>query len=281
LLPSGLSDLYAVTGYAVNQNNPTNPSLLWIAVGAGGTTVFSNDPASNTWTLGGSITNQNLHSITHNAGTFVAVGDAPSGGPGTILSTTDGIIWIPHTAGLPLDINLNGVTHGTSYVAVGDSGTILTSSDANSWTPHTATPSVTGINLRQVAYYGSVIVVVGDSGTIVTSKDNGLTWFTQTLPNSPDLVGVTAETLVYDPANATANTDAWLNAVPNAQFVILDSTGNVYSSVIGTNASANGLTWSTTPISTGVNLGKFGQPLVSSGFGFVAVGNNGATAYAF
>lgn len=272
-VPSG-PDLYAVTGYAANQNNPTNPSLLWIAVGAGGNSIYSTDLTSDTWTVGGSInqTTQNLHSITHNGGTFVAVGDAA-----TILSTTDGITWTPHPITTVTSNNLNGVTHGTYYVAVGDSGTILTSADGNTWSSHTATPDVSGIKLQQVAYHGSVIVAVGDSGTIVTSKDNGSTWSTQTLPGSPSLVGVTAETLVYDTANATANTDAWLAAVPIAQFVILDSTGKIYSSMIGTDPNANGLTWSGST-ATGISNTN---ALVSSGFGFVAAGNAGATAYAF
>jgi hypothetical protein len=44
----------------------------------------------------------------------------------------------------------------------------------------------------------------------------------------------------------------------------------------------NGITWSTA-INTGIttNISNLGKPLVSSGFGYVAVGSGGATAYAF
>lgn len=272
--PSGFTtDLYAVTGYAANQNNPGNPARRWVAVGAGGASIYSLDGIS--WAVGNPFnsgstanpSNQALRSITQVAGTYFAVGDT-----GTILSSTDGITWTTHVSGTPN--NLNGVAHGTVYVAVGNSGTILTSGDGNTWTAHTSTPAVASI-LREVAAYGSIIVAVGDAGTIVTSIDSGASWTLATLPGTPtptpNLVGVAAEPqYVY---GATA--DPQLGYVSTAQFVAIDDAGKAYTSV-------NGITWSGA-INTGIaaNPGNLGKPMVSSGFGYVAVGNTGATAYAF
>ena len=262
------TDLYAVTGYAANQNNPGNPARRWVAVGAGGVSVYSLDGIS--WAVGRpenvATPNPALRSLIQVAGTYFAVGDAASGA-GTILSSTDGITWTAHPSGTTA--NLNGVTHGNVYVAVGDSGTVLTSSDGNTWTAHTSTPAVTD-NLREVAAYASIIVAVGDGGRVVTSLDNGTSWTAQSI-GAMNLVGVAAESqYVY---GATA--DPQLGYVSTAQFVAVDDAGKTYSSV-------NGITWSTA-INTGIttNISNLGKPLVSSGFGYVAAGNTGATAYAF
>ena len=264
-LPGFTTDLYAVAGYAANQNNPGNPAMRWVAVGAGGASVYSLD--GYTWAVGNPFnfsspanpSNYALRSLTRVAGTFFAVGDA-----GTILSSTDGITWTSHTSGTPN--NLNGVTHGSIYVAVGDSGTILTSVDGNTWAAKT---SVTSNSLRQVTSYGSIIVAVGDSGTIVTSIDNGTNWVLTTLPGSPPtmgLISVVADSLYL--ANSTI--DPLLSFISTARFVAVDSGGNTYTSM-------NGRTWFSAN-STNISNPK---ALVSSGFGYVAAGLAGATAYAF
>ena len=252
-------DLYAVTGYTANLNNLTTPGLRWVAVGAGEGSVYSTDGIN--WYIGrvADLSNPSLRSLTQVAGTFFAVGDA-----GTILSSPDGITWTIHTSGT--NSNLRGVTHGAIYVAVGDSGTILTSGDTNTWTTQTSvTPSIPPISLQQVTSVGSIYVAVGNRGTIVTSINGGATWTSQSL-GTPNLVSVVAESQFV--INAVA--DPLLGFISNAQFVAVDSTGNAYS-------STNGLTWSSA-ISTGASSLN---ALVSSGFGYVATGNAGATAYAF
>lgn len=255
-----LYNLNAVAGYAANQNNPTNPALRWVAVGDGGASYYSLD--SITWDVGNAYnsTSPSLRSITQVAGRFFAVGDA-----GTILSSPDGITWTTHNSPSVSASNLYGVTHGTLYVAVGYSGTILTSGDGNTWAVKTPTPSISTTILRQVASSGPIFVAVGDAGTIVTSKDSGVTWTAQTLTGSPSLVGVTAEFHLV----ANALTDPVLGYISIAQFVAVDSAGNAYT-------SPNGITWSVAT-STGIST----NALVSSGFGYVAAGNAGATAYAF
>jgi photosystem II stability/assembly factor-like uncharacterized protein len=262
-VPSGLPDLYAVTGYAA----------LRVAVGDQGTSVYSTD-GGDTWIAGAasSLTTQPLRSISEFAGTFFAVGDA-----GTILSSVDGNNWVSHGSDLsviPLP-NLYGVSLGSVYAAVGESGTMVTSVDGGiTWTAQTAVPVLTTSTLRQVASIGGIIVAVGDGGTIVTSKDSGATWVVQTLSGTPapNLVGVTVEYHLV----ANDVVDGWLGVVPTVQFVAVDSSGNAYVTRSDV-ASANGLTWSSA-ITTGTTSLN---TIVSSGFGYVAAGNAGANASAF
>ena len=261
--PAFSTDLYAVTGYAANQNNSDNPALRWVAVGAGGASVYSLD--GDTWTVGNpfnssSTANPNnyaLRALTQVAGMFLAVGDA-----GTILSSADGITWTAQNS--VSTNNLQGVNRGIIYTAVGDSGTVLTSADGSTWTSPT-TPVITA-TLRQVTSIGSIIVAVGDAGTILTSKDSGATWTSQVLAGTPSLVGIAAESQLL--INAVA--DPLLGYIANAQFVTMDSIGNTYT-------SPNGITWSG-PFSTGTSSVN---TVISSGFGYVAVGNAGVTASAF
>lgn len=266
--PAGFtSDLYAVTGYAANLNNPGNPALRWVAVGAGGASVYSTDGL--VWAVGtppnsSSAANPNNHalrSLTQVAGTFLAVGDT-----GTILSGTDGIAWTSRTSGTTA--NLNGVTHGSIYVAVGDNGTILTSPDGITWTSRAPTPVTTNI-LRHASSILNTYVGVGDNGTIVTSTDGGTTWTAQLLPGAPNLVSVAANSQLAT-LNSTGVTFTATGIAANSQFVAVDSSGNAYTSVDGAN-------WSTA-IATGV---ASVNALVSSGFGYVAAGNAGATVTAF
>jgi photosystem II stability/assembly factor-like uncharacterized protein len=199
-----------------------------------------------------------LRSLTHAASTFFAVGDA-----GTILSGTDGITWTARTSGTTS--NLNGVTYGGIYVAAGDGGTILTSADGVTWTSHVSGTA----NLRQVSSIGSTYVAVGDSGAVSTSTDGGTTWTAQTLAGAPNLVGIAANAQ-HATLDSIGYTFISTAITANSRFVAVDSNGNAYT-------SADGLAWSGA-ISTGAaSL----NALVSSGFGYVAGGNSGATVTSF
>lgn len=258
--PAGFSsDLFAVTGYAANQNNPGNPVLRWVAVGAGGASIYSTDGA--VWAVGRAYNSSNpaLRSLTHVAGTYFAVGDA-----GTILSGTDGITWTARTSGTTS--NLNGVTYGGIYVAVGDGGTILTSADGATWTAKT---SGTSNILRQVSSIGNTYVAVGDSGTISTSIDGGVTWNAQTQTGAPNLVGVAANSQ-FATLDSTGLAFTSTAITTNSRFVAVDSSGNAYT-------STDGIAWSIAIPTGAANL----NALVSSGFGYVAGGNSGATVTAF
>ncbi len=270
--PAGFnSDLYAVTGFSAFANvmseYPVTWPMLWVAVGKGGSSLYSTDGIN--WQLGGSTsnaqpyftTNQNLNAITQANGLFLAVGDQ-----GTIMLTMNGHDWYQESS--QTTQNLRGVSHGIFYAAVGDNGTLLTSPDGSVWTPQTQVASMTSSNLRQVAVStGGLIVAVGDGGTILNSTNNGFNWNMQILSGKPNLISVTVENKVF--ANALGD-PLLLGLVPSTEFVAMDSAGNVYNSV-------DGASW-TGPLATG-----FSNPNVmfSSGFGYIAAGNSGTMAYAF
>jgi len=113
---------------------------------------------------------------------FVSVGNS-----GTILTSSDGILWTKRTSGKWE--YLSGVTSGNGlFVTVGSLiGIILTSSDGNSWTKRT---SGTWVYLRGVTSGNGLFVTVGESGTILTSPD-GNSWTKRTSGTSKYLRGVT------------------------------------------------------------------------------------------
>jgi len=272
--PAGfIANLNAITGYAINQNNATTPGLRWVAVGDGGKALYSTDGIN--WSVAASTaTSENLRSIVQVGGSFFAVGDG-----GTIISSGDGNTW--SLAAPVTSYRLNGIAHAGFYVAVGDHGTIVTNGGGGWGLPTSPTTS----NLHQVTaiatIYGSIYVAVGDSGTIVTSDSylhNGV-WTALTLGTNP-LVGVAVEprgvetTTAYTTAPAI---DLWLGFISSAQFVAIDSTGKTYTSV-------NGYDWTASATSTGISCTTGTtcmNPLVSSGFGYVTVGNSGVYATAF
>ena len=72
------------------------------------------------WTLVTTPTTQNLWSVCHGAGQFVACGEG-----GTILTSPDGITWTRRVSGHTFW--LVGAAHGNGhFVVVGDQGTIVT-----------------------------------------------------------------------------------------------------------------------------------------------------------
>ncbi|MGA8865200.1 MAG: DUF6242 domain-containing protein [Gallionella sp.] len=266
------TNLNAVTGYAANQNNTITPGLLWVAVGNGGTAVYSTDGV-NWLTSTSTTTTQTLRSILHVGSSFFAVGDG-----GTIISSGDGNTWSTNVSNT--SNQLNGIAHGGYYVAVGNNGTIV-ANGGNGWVVQT---SNTTSNLNQVAAiataYGSIYVAVGNGGTIVTSDSdlhNGIWTALTPISGNPNLIGVTVEPRGVETTTAyttAPDVDPWLGFISAAQFVAIDESGNTYTSVNGHDWTAS----ATSVISCGTTCAN---ALLSSGFGYVAAGNGGATAYAF
>jgi hypothetical protein len=253
--PAGFSnDFFAVDGYAANLNNPANPGLRWVSVGDGGAIVYSNDGVSWIGARAYDLANPALRSLVHAGAAFVAVGDT-----GTILYSADGLVWTAYSSGT--SANLRGVAHGAIYVAVGDNGTLLTSADGITWAAHASGTSST---LRHVTSLGSTYVAVGDNGAIVVSMDGGSTWSAQSpLAGAPSLVSVAAQSQLLAGATVVGTT-------VNSRFVVVDSSGNAYT-------SADGINWSGA-IGTGI---QGLNAVASSGYGFVAGANAGATAASF
>ncbi len=123
-------------------------SLTVIAPGAGTTLTLRTSGAND------------LNSVAHGSGLFVAVGER-----GTILTSPDGVSWTARASGT--DEWLWGVAYGNGrFVAVGGGGAILTSPDGVTWTQRT---SLEKSDLLSVAYGNGLFVVVGSVGTILTS----------------------------------------------------------------------------------------------------------------
>ncbi|HEV3019585.1 MAG TPA: hypothetical protein VGY49_11240 [Burkholderiaceae bacterium] len=280
------TDLYAVTAITGNPNVP-NPSRLFVAVGAAGASITS----------------------------------------------PDGINWFPGATSNATHDTLRAMsTSGANFVAVGDNGRIQTSADGVNWS---AQVSNTSANLRAVECISSTCLAVGDSGVIDGSTDGGLTWFVTTVGGGANTlraiafgnndnnvsngvignnwtVAINTWVVVGDNSTAFESTAVTGSASPwttvpiigaanfvaigySTQFVALDSSGNVFTSQLGTPG-----TWSAAT-STGVN-----NPIAMTGnghgstpplqlsptfwistsvndnsHGFVAVGSAGANASSF
>lgn len=93
-----------------------------------------------------------------------------TGGRGTVLTSTDGIVWLPRIS--PTTNLLSGVAGWPGgLVAVGDNGTIIGSADGFSWSKRTVN---TTNWLFRVRWLNGALVAVGQNGNILTSTDGSL-----------------------------------------------------------------------------------------------------------
>jgi len=158
------------------------------------------------------------------------------GAGGTILTSSDGLIWNSRTSGTTK--LLRGVIFaGGQFVAVGNEGAVLTSPDGIAWTARfSGPPGSTGSNLSQalygVAYSGGLYVVSGSLGTIITSTD-GIVWLTRLSGVTVELTGV---------------------AYGNGRFMAVGDSGVVRESTDGTN-------WTNVPVTWPLNDG---EPIIVS-----------------
>jgi photosystem II stability/assembly factor-like uncharacterized protein len=234
-------------------NALSNLGAAFVAVGNGGSIIYSSNYAKTWSAVTTNPSSFDLHTITTNNSVFVAAGNN-----GTIVTSTDatGTVWTSQTSGTTN--NLNGIAIGSVYVVVGDSGTLLTSTDAVTWTANsTVASSIPAVNLKSVAYCavippsgvyaGTTIypyVAAGSGGTVLTSLDGGTTWTSQILPNGTTLTGVTC----------------------GHQFVAVDDSGHVFTSF-------DGLAWSG-PVQTA--SGPL-NAIARGSYDYSAVGTSGLT----
>ena len=156
-----------------NLNAATFGNGRYVAVGVAGAIVTSTDGV--TWATVASNTTSDLRAValgtfvtttgtgvaatTTTTNVFVAMGAA-----GTVLTSSDGLIWISRS---PISTNtVNAVAFGGQFVAVGNSGSIFTSVDGITWT---AQVSGTSNNLTALARTASGYTAVGVAGTVLTS----------------------------------------------------------------------------------------------------------------
>lgn len=264
----------------------------YVAVGGNGVILTTPDPDQVPWTLRESGTTSNLAGAVHDDVNkiFVAVGSG-----GTILTSTNGIIWAQQTSGTTA--GLNAVTRGNGqFVAVGDSGVILTSPDGAVWRRQNpafqnAPPSA----LAGVTYGNGLYVAVG-SAAILTSS-NSVTWVAQTLPTSPippQLKGIVYANGLYVTVGADGMVFTSTNAVNwtrqdipsrmlssamqftdvtyfNQTIIAVGGDSNGSANFGGIVTSQDGVTWSikTTPSTAWLNavaVGKAGVVAVGGGY---------------
>ncbi len=173
-----------------NLNNAAPGNLLWSLATGGGTIVTVGQPGRILTSTDG------LSWVPRVSGTtewLVAVAYGAGqfvivGESGRVLRSPDGITWTPAT-GVGTTTRLNGVLYaGGRWIAVGESGIILTSADANTWAP-VASP-VSNRWLHGIAYGAGTYCVVGQSGTILTSPD-ARTWTVRNSTTTRNLEVVT------------------------------------------------------------------------------------------
>ena len=242
--PLQSANLYAIS----------NSGATYLAVGAGGTMLYSSYYALN-WTPLTPVTAYDLYAVSF-TGVFIAVGQH-----GTLLSSDPtGTSWTTQT--LPSSVantNLNGIAAGAGlYVVVGDNGTLLTSPDANSdWIADPTVPLLTSsANLKGVTFGNvysattgittSTFVAVGSNGVVLTSVFNGINWTSWT-PTPVSSYPINAVTFGH-------------------QFVAVDNIGNTFTSL-------DGYTWTNqTPTAFGAL-----NSVTSGSYDYSAVGVGGIT----
>ncbi len=136
-------------------------------------TPINGTPAGYIWT-GSAIGTHNWSSVTYGNGMFVAVAF-----DGSVISSTDGILWTNRTA--PEANSWRAVTFGNGqFVAVANGGVngIMTSPDGINWTSRYVVLS----GLTSVTFGNGLYVAVAAAGTgtaRVTTSPDGINWTTR------------------------------------------------------------------------------------------------------
>ncbi len=155
-------------------------------------TLVVTDPV-RTFIQRSSGTNATLNAIAANSSVAVAVG----GSGGIILTSTDGVTWVPRSAPSATNKYFYAITwDGARFIAVGMDydftlgawvGTICTSPDGITWAQSYNSP-VANTRLSGVASDGAGAVAVGENGSVIVSS-NGTSW------SSVAVAGVSATNL--------------------------------------------------------------------------------------
>ena len=208
----GTPNYYAVS---TNQNGWGAIGGAHVAVGSGGTIIFSGDGQNWVNTIKAANFTQDLYAVAYN---FCAVYNwswVAVGANGTIVATIDptgGTSWTNAGINVSTTQNLRAVACTPNstpiplpgypplivtplYVAAGDGGVLLTTIDGINW----STPSNFTINKVPVTNfpvnihaltYGTQFVAVGDGGEVFTSFD-GINWTHQNSNGTANLYAVT------------------------------------------------------------------------------------------
>lgn len=269
-LPAGLSeDLRGVAAYSYGNaaNNPGVASVLFVAVGTGGTIVRSAD-GQNWQQVSNVPTSVNLNAVAIAGSTFVAVGDS-----GVVLTSTDTLNWSLNANATTVSTNALSAIHCVSAtcVAVGVNGTTMWSGNSGgTWSLFPI-----GINNWTGIAYGNnndnkdaLVTETTDSITVTPANQAINTWVV-TDPNGNYAYATSSGAWV---AGTTPIASSVVAIDYTTNFVALDSAGNAYS-------SENGITWSNAPVGTSNLLDAVA--MISNGAGYVAIGSSGDNASSF
>jgi len=227
--------------------------LLALALAAGilpGTMLAVEAGVADNWTVGISATGNNLYGVCYGGGTYVAVGEG-----GTILTSSDGINWVPRTSGTA-DRLLSVATDGSgTFVAVGPNGTFVTSTNGGvNW----AQGTVGSMSSYGTICYGSGMFMAFFDGACYVSND-GTAWTSQNPTDGYPIYGLASEGGTFI---GVGYPDDYSSPMGDILIKIMKSTDD-------------GLNWS----SDNTHQGSENLNSVCSGGidGFVAVGDGGRT----
>jgi hypothetical protein len=271
-IPLGFnSNLNAVAGRAASGNNPTNPNLLFAAVGDGGAIVRSFDGVH--WQQSATVpTGSDLYSVAISTSGFIAVGQN-----GAVVTSPDGLNWTLNTSAQtanPSGSALRAIRcNGATCVAVGDSGTTLWSTNGgsswgllpfgtNNWIgvaygngdANSDAVFVNGAYILANEAINTWVVTDADGNYGFYNQGSGGTWLRGESIIAPGIVAI----------DYTSN------------FVALDSAGNAWISEQGSTGS-----WATYSAAPVTSNGANAIALRSNGVGYVALGAAGQNAASF
>jgi len=224
---NGFNYSYSDIPHSQDLNAIADGPTKVVAVGAGGTIIFSLDGPSGFGTgfiLSNRYTTQDLHGVANNANTFIAVGNN-----GTILRSVNGETWSGVTT-TSITTRLNDVYHADNkWIAVGAAGTIIRSTDDGlNWT---VVSSGATFNLNSVIYQDNVWVAVGQSGNVLNSIETN-TWYKKSVGIVTDFNG-----LVY--GNNRLVTVGLSSNIAYSQFATVSAAATATVSAAGTITSIN------------------------------------------
>lgn len=209
-----------VSGTSSALNSVVHSTVGWVAVGNGGTVLFSSNGTS--WiTVDPVPTVADLNSVVYDGSYFIAVGNS-----GTIIRSSDGTVWTSIVSGITA--NLNGITTAvvdmdTVDIAVGNNGAIYLSRDFSStWTVPTSYTAVSS-DLISVSRYNNLYMAVGLNGSVLTSPD-GEEWTNVSIPG----ILTSSEQLTYNELSNTLSIDSHtITITGNTTVNTTDHTGTL------------------------------------------------------
>ncbi len=228
----------------------------YVIVGQAGSTgrIILTSTDGETWSNGifGPRQGTNLFAASTDGNTVVAVGAT-----GTIVSSTDTVVWTDRFSGTTQ--NLNDVAYGASkFLAVGNSGVVTSSTNGTTWAVETTT-GLTATTLSGIRHDGTQWIVVGAGGLLATST-NGTAWTTRISSTTSSLVAVasgggkhvavssngtiivSSDSVTWSGATAPGTAGFTDVSYANGAFVAVGNSGRVVHSTNGTTWTAAAFT---------------------------------------